>query len=81
MQRVPSGKLSVLLKDNQDFPKEGFQLSSRNAKNCLGKASSSPQGMPRVLREALSFPWGMPKLPQGKLRSFFKQLLTLLKEN
>jgi hypothetical protein len=63
MQKVPSGRLLVLLKDNQDFPKEGFQLSSRNAKNCLGKALSPPQGMPRILREALSSPWGMPKLP------------------
>jgi hypothetical protein len=64
MQKVPSGRLSVLLTDNPDFLEEGFQLSSRNVKNCPRKALGSPQGMPKVPREALSSPWGMPKLPR-----------------
>jgi hypothetical protein len=81
MQRVPLGRLSVLLMDNQDFLEEGFQLSSRNAKNCQRKALNSPQGMLRVPRKALSSPWGMLKLPRGKLRSFFKQFLTFFEEN
>jgi hypothetical protein len=31
--------------------------------------------MPRIPREALSFPWGMPIVSWGNLRAFFWQLL------